>query len=108
MAYLWTTQIYMMGFSSFASINAIVMTVFNSITKDELQKFKEELFAELRRPGYKLKNKKEEKERGKAFDVGKFLDISQNTLVHLKRIGTIRFLKIGRTLHSCTTTSSNF
>lgn len=75
------------------------MTAFDLITKDDLQKFKEELFAELRRPSYKLNKKEEQKEWIKTFDVRKLLDISQNTLVSLRRNGTIRFSKIGGTFY---------
>lgn len=75
------------------------MTAFDLITKEDLQKFKEELFAELRRPSYKLNKKDEQKEWIKTFDVRKLLDISQNTLVSLRRNGTIRFSKIGGTFY---------
>lgn len=75
------------------------MTAFDLITRDDLQKFKEELFAELKRPSYKLNKKEEQKEWIKTFDVRKLLDISQNTLVSLRRNGTIRFSKIGGTFY---------
>lgn len=75
------------------------MTAFDLITREDLQKFKEELFAELRRPSYKLNKKEEQKEWIKTFDVRKLLDISQNTLVSLRRNGTIRFSKIGGTFY---------
>ena len=75
------------------------MTACNLITKEDLQKFKEELFAELRRPSYKLNKKNEQKEWIKTFDVRKLLDISQNTLVSLRRNGTIRFSKISGTFY---------
>ena len=71
------------------------MTAFDLITKDDLRKFKEELFAELKRPSYKLNRKDEQKEWIKSFEVRKMLNISPNTLVSLRRSGVLRSSKIG-------------
>lgn len=70
------------------------MTAFDLITKHDLQNLKEELFAELKRPSYKLDKKEGQKGWIKTFGVRKLLDISQNTQVSLKRNGAIRFSKI--------------
>lgn len=75
------------------------MTAFDLISKKDLQNFKEERFAGLRRPGYKLNKKDEQKEWIKTFDVQKLLDISQDILISLRRNGTIRFSKVGETFY---------
>jgi len=72
------------------------MAAFDLITKDDFEKFKVELFAELKRPSYKL-NKKEE--QVKSFEVREILNISTGTLATLRRNGTLRFSKIGGLLY---------
>jgi hypothetical protein len=71
------------------------MTTFDLITKDDLEKFKQELFAELRRPSYKLNKKEEQKEWLKSFEVRKMLNIAPGTLAKLRSIGTLPFTKVG-------------
>lgn len=71
------------------------MAEFDLITKDDLEKFKVDLFAELRRPAYKLNKKEEQKEWIKSYEVRALLNISAGTLATLRRNGTLRFSKIG-------------
>lgn len=75
------------------------MAAFDLITKDDLEKFKVELFAELRRPGYKLNKKEEQKEWLKSYEVRSILNISAGTLATFRRNGTLRFSKIGGLLY---------
>ncbi len=75
------------------------MTAFDLITKEDLEQFKQELFAELRRPSYKLNRKDEQKEWLKSFEVRKLLNIAPGTLATLRRNGTLRFSKIGGLLY---------
>ncbi|MDQ7947976.1 MAG: helix-turn-helix domain-containing protein [Pedobacter sp.] len=65
------------------------------LTKEDLEQFKKELFAELRRPGQKLHQQSQQKEWLKSFEVRKLLGISPGTLQALRKNGTIRFSKIG-------------
>lgn len=71
------------------------MAAFDLITKDDLEKFKIDLFAEMRRPSYKLNKKEEQKEWIKSYEVRALLNISAGTLATLRRNGTLRFSKIG-------------
>ncbi|SHF48203.1 DNA-binding protein [Pedobacter caeni] len=71
------------------------MSAFDLITKDDLEKFKIELFAELKRPGYKLNKKEEQKEWIKSYEVRTLLSISAGTLATLRRNGIVLFSKIG-------------
>ncbi|WEK17885.1 MAG: helix-turn-helix domain-containing protein [Candidatus Pedobacter colombiensis] len=75
------------------------MAAFDLITKDDLEKFKIELFAELKRPGYKLNKKQEQKEWLKSYEVRSLLNISAGTLATLRRKGTLQFSKIGGLLY---------
>ena len=75
------------------------MAAFDLITKDDLEKFKVELFAELRRPSYKLNKKEEQKEWLKSYEVRSILNISAGTLATFRRNGTLRFSKIGGLLY---------
>lgn len=75
------------------------MAAFDLITKEDLEKFKVELFAELKRPTYKLNKKDEQKEWLKSFEVRKLLNISAGTLATHRRNGTIQFSKIGGLLY---------
>jgi Helix-turn-helix domain len=88
-------QITRNKFPNFVGIKIIVMAAFDLITKDDLEKFKIELFAELRRPSYKLNRKDEQKEWLKSFEVRKLLNISPGTLSTLRRNGTLHFSKVG-------------
>lgn len=71
------------------------MAAFDLITKDDLERFKIDLFAELRKPGYKLNKKDEQKEWLKSYEVRQMLNISAGTLATLRRNGTLPFSKIG-------------
>ena len=71
------------------------MAAFDLITKDDLEKFKIDLFAELKRPGYKLNKRDEQKEWLKSHEVRQMLDISPGTLATFRRNGTLPFSKIG-------------
>lgn len=71
------------------------MATIEFITKDDLEQFKQELFAELRRPGQKLHKQSEQREWLKSYEVRKLLNISPGTLQTLRKKGTIRFSKIG-------------
>lgn len=75
------------------------MAAFDLITKEDLEKFKIELFAELRRPSYKLNKKDEQKEWLKSYEVRKLLNISAGTLATHRRNGTLQFSKIGGLLY---------
>lgn len=75
------------------------MAAFDLITKDDLEKFKVDLFAELRRPSYKLNKKEEQKEWLKSYEVRSILNISAGTLATLRRNGTLHFSKIGGLLY---------
>jgi len=75
------------------------MAQFELITKDDLEKFKVELFAELKRPSYKLNKKEEQKEWLKSYEVRSILNISAGTLATLRRNGTLHFSKIGGLLY---------
>jgi len=75
------------------------MAEFDLITKNDLEKFKIELFAELKRPSYKLNKKEEKKEWLKSFEVREILNISAGTLATLRRNKTLPFSKIGGLLY---------
>lgn len=71
------------------------MATLEFITKEDLEKFKLELFIELRRPGQKLHKQSEQKEWLKSYEVRKLLSISPGTLQSLRNNGTLKFNKIG-------------
>lgn len=71
------------------------MAILEFITREDLEKFKLELFAELRRPGQKLHKQSEQKEWMKSYEVRKLLSISPGTLQSLRNNGTLKFNKIG-------------
>ncbi|RYG22033.1 MAG: DNA-binding protein [Chitinophagaceae bacterium] len=72
------------------------MATLEFITKADLEQFKQELFAELRRPTFKLPTpKNQQKPWLKSYEVRKLLDISPGTLQNLRKNGTIKFNKIG-------------
>jgi hypothetical protein len=75
------------------------MAEFDLITKNDLEKFKIELFVELRRPSYKLNKKDEKKEWLKSFDVREMLNISTGILATLRRNSTLTFSKISGLLY---------
>lgn len=71
------------------------MTYLEILTKEDLEQFKRELFAELRRPAQKLHQQAQQKGWLKSFEVRKLLGISPGTLQTYRRDGTIRYSKIG-------------
>lgn len=71
------------------------MATIEFITKEDLEKFKRELFAELRKPTLGQHKKYEQKEWLKSFEVRNLLGISAGTLQTLRRNGTLRYSKIG-------------
>ncbi|MGF1924359.1 MAG: helix-turn-helix domain-containing protein [Bacteroidia bacterium] len=72
------------------------MATLEFITKADLEQFKQELFAELRRPTFKPPTpKNQQKPWLKSYEVRKLLDISPGTLQNLRKNGTIKFNKIG-------------
>ncbi|KEQ31645.1 transcriptional regulator [Pedobacter antarcticus 4BY] len=71
------------------------MAIVEFITKEDLEKFKLELFAELRRPGQKLHKQSEQKEWLKSYEVMKLLSISPGTLQSLRNSGSLKFNKVG-------------
>lgn len=71
------------------------MATIEFITKEDLEQFKRELFAELKRPSLRTVKGTEHKAWLKSFEVRKLLGISAGTLQTLRRNGTLRFSKIG-------------
>ncbi|MDR2275342.1 MAG: helix-turn-helix domain-containing protein [Sphingobacterium sp.] len=71
------------------------MATFEFITKADLEQFKRELFAELRRPSMQVHKQAEQKEWLKSYEVRKLLNMSAGTLATLRRNGTIKYSKIG-------------
>lgn len=71
------------------------MATLEFVTKEDLEQFKRELFAELRRPMHRPQKQREQKEWLKSYEVRKMLGISPGTLQNLRRKGTLRFSKVG-------------
>ena len=72
------------------------MATLEFITKQDLEQFKQELFAELRRPTFKTPIEKNlQRPWIKSYEVRKLLDISPGTLQHLRKSGAIKFNRIG-------------
>jgi len=71
------------------------MTTLDLITKEDLQKFKAELFAELRQLNITTADASPTKKWMKSAEVREMLDISPGTLQNLRINGTLRFTKIG-------------
>lgn len=66
------------------------------ITREDLEIFKQELFAELRRPTFKPPTKQNQQRPWiKSYQVRELLDISPGTLQHLRKSGAIKFSRIG-------------
>jgi hypothetical protein len=66
------------------------------ITKEDLEQFKLELFAELRRPTFKPPTGKDkQKPFIKSYEVRQLLGISPGTLLQLRKNGQIKFSRIG-------------
>lgn len=75
------------------------MTALDLITKDDLEQFKTELFAELRKLGIRPANEQPQRQWLKSAEVRKLLNISPGTLQNLRINGTITFTKIGSLLY---------
>lgn len=71
------------------------MTTLDLITREDLQKFKDELFAELRQLNGAVNNGSSENKWMKSCEVRKMLNISPGTLHNLRINGTLRFTKVG-------------
>lgn len=71
------------------------MATIEFITKADLEQFKRELFAELRRPAIAKPKNAGQKEWLKSYEVRNLLGISAGTLLTLRRNGTLRYSKIG-------------
>lgn len=66
------------------------------ITKEDLEQFKQELFAELRRPTFKPPTGKDkQKPFIKSYEVRQLLGISPGTLLQLRKNGQIKFSRVG-------------
>ena len=66
------------------------------ITKEDLENFKKELFEEIRKNRFQLKNtNQEQKQWLKSYEVRKLLGISAGTLQNLRINGTLPYTKIG-------------
>ncbi len=75
------------------------MTTLNLITKEDLEQFKHELFAELRKLGIGPASEQPAKKWLKSAEVRKLLNISAGTLQNLRINGTISFTKVGSLLY---------
>ncbi len=71
------------------------MATIEFITREDLETFKQELFAELRRPSLRPPKQDHQKEWLKSYEVRKLLGISPNTLKSLRDNGTLPFTKVG-------------
>jgi len=71
------------------------MATIEFITKQDLDQFKQELLAELRRPGQRLHKISEQKEWLKSYEVRRLLSISPGTLQGLRDNGKLKFNKVG-------------
>lgn len=71
------------------------MTTLDLITKEDLQQFKAELFAELKRLNILSGEVSSAKKWIKSAEVRKMLSISPGTLQNLRINGTLRFTKVG-------------
>ena len=71
------------------------MATFEFITRADLEQFKKELFAELRRPSLQFHKRDEPKQWLKSYEVRKLLNISAGTLATFRRNGTIKYTKVG-------------
>jgi hypothetical protein len=74
------------------------MTAFNIITKEDLEQFKIELFAELKQMGIGPAMEKP-KTWLKSVEVRKLLNISTGTLQNLRINGTLPYTRMGSILY---------
>jgi len=75
------------------------MTTLDLITKEDLQIFKAELFAELKNLGFSNSSAGMKKSWLRSVDVRRLLDISPGTLQNLRISGTLRFTKVGSIMY---------
>jgi len=75
------------------------MTPDEIITKADLERFKEELFAKLRKANVRPNSKMQIKEWLKSYEVRRLLEISPGTLQNLRVNGTLPYTKIGGLLY---------
>lgn len=75
------------------------MTALDLITKEDLEQFKQELFAELRKLGIRPANDQPDKKWLKSAEVRRLLNISAGTLQNLRINGTISYTKVGSLLY---------
>jgi hypothetical protein len=75
------------------------MATIDFMTREDMEQFKSELFAELRRLGVGVGKRTEHKEWLKSYEVRKILGISPGTLQNLRINGTLPFSRIGGLLY---------
>ena len=75
------------------------MTALDLITKEDLEQFKTELFAELKKLGTGPVSEHSAKKWLKSAEVRKLLNISAGTLQNLRINGTITYTKVGSLLY---------
>jgi len=75
------------------------MTPSDLITKQDLEHFKTELFAELKKLGLGTSAEQAGKKWLKSVEVRKLLQISAGTLQNLRINGTISYTKVGSLLY---------
>lgn len=76
-----------------------MMTTLDLITKQDLEQFKTELFAELRQSGFGAATDQAAKKWLKSAEVRTLLNISAGTLQNLRINGTITYTKVGSLLY---------
>ena len=75
------------------------MTALDLISKEDLEQFKTELFAELKKLGIAPASEQPAKKWLKSSEVRKLLNISPGTLQNWRINGTISYTKIGSLLY---------
>jgi hypothetical protein len=75
------------------------MTTIDLITKQDLEQFKTELFAELKKIGISPSTEQAGKKWLKSAEVRKLLQVSAGTLQNLRINGTIAYTKVGSLLY---------
>ncbi|HTK21050.1 MAG TPA: helix-turn-helix domain-containing protein [Mucilaginibacter sp.] len=75
------------------------MTTLDLITKQDLEQFKIELFAELKELGIGLSTDQSSKQWLKSTEVRKLLKISPGTLQNLRIHGTLSYTRVGSILY---------
>jgi hypothetical protein len=75
------------------------MTTLDLITRQDLDQFKTELFAELKKLGVNASTEQSGKQWLKSIEVRKLLKISPGTLQNLRINGTLSYTAIGSILY---------